>query len=153
LAALAALTPNDPVFQPGFESADTSVTAAVCLHGYYGDLDTKERIPSSPLAYVRRDAPRFFIAHGDQDTLVPVPRARLLVERLQSTSSNPVVYAELPGTQHGFDRFHSLRFDAVVDAIEAFAAWVRSTQMRLREEAQEAPSSRTDSPSLGDPSG
>ena len=37
-----------------------------------------------------------------------------------------LVYAELPGAQHGFDRFHSLRFDTVVDAIEAFAAWVRS---------------------------
>jgi hypothetical protein len=38
-----------------------------------------------------------------------------------------VVYAELPGAQHAFDLFHSLRFEAVVDAIEAFAAWVRST--------------------------
>jgi acetyl esterase/lipase len=27
LAALAALTPNDPAFQPGFEDVDTSVTA------------------------------------------------------------------------------------------------------------------------------
>ncbi|WP_307036650.1 alpha/beta hydrolase fold domain-containing protein [Streptomyces canus] len=33
LAALCALTPNAPVFQPGFESADTSVTAAICLYG------------------------------------------------------------------------------------------------------------------------
>ena len=31
LAALAALTPNDPVFQPGFEGADTSVAAAISL--------------------------------------------------------------------------------------------------------------------------
>src|SRR5512132_1759962 len=29
MAALAALTPNDPAFQPGFEDADTSVTAAI----------------------------------------------------------------------------------------------------------------------------
>ena len=71
--------------------------------------------------------------------------ARLLVERLRSTSSNPVVYAELPGGQHGFDRFHSLRFDAVVDAIEAFAASVRSTRMRLPEDAQEGQSSRAES--------
>jgi hypothetical protein len=39
-----------------------------------------------------------------------------------------VVYAELPGAQHAFDLFHSLRFEAVVDGIEAFAAWVRSRQ-------------------------
>jgi acetyl esterase/lipase len=66
------------------------------------------------------------VAHGDQDSLLPVAAARLFVERLRATSSNPGVYAELPGAQHGFDRFHSLRFDTVVDAIEAFAAWIRS---------------------------
>jgi hypothetical protein len=37
-----------------------------------------------------------------------------------------VVYAKLPGAQHSFDLFHSLRFEAIVDAIEAFAACVRS---------------------------
>ena len=35
LAALAALTPNDPQFQPGFEDADTSVVAAVPIYGRY----------------------------------------------------------------------------------------------------------------------
>jgi acetyl esterase/lipase len=133
LTAMAALTPNAPAFQPGFERADTSVTAAICLYGYYGSLDANERSPSSPLAYVRSDAPPFFVAHGDQDTVVLVEDARRFVERLRSTSSNPVVYAELPGAQHAFDLFHSLRFETVVDAIEAFAAWVRS-----REAAQKA---------------
>jgi acetyl esterase/lipase len=33
MASLAALTPNDPAFQPGFEDADTSVTAAIGLNG------------------------------------------------------------------------------------------------------------------------
>ena len=66
LAALAALTPNDPAFQPGFEGADTSVTAAICLYGYYGSLDTNQRSPSSPQAYVRTDAPPFFVAHGER---------------------------------------------------------------------------------------
>jgi hypothetical protein len=41
-------------------------------------------------------------------------------------SSNPVVYAELPGAQHSFDLFHSVRFENVIGAIESFAAWVRS---------------------------
>ena len=35
LAALAALTPGDPEFQPGFEDADTSVVAAVPVYGRY----------------------------------------------------------------------------------------------------------------------
>ena len=67
-----------------------------------------------------------------------VEDARVFVEQLRNTSSSPVVYAELPGGQHSFDLFHSLRFEAVVDGIEAFAAWVRSTRVTPREEAQEA---------------
>ena len=43
LAATAALTPNGPYFQPGFEQVDTSVTAAICLYGYYGPLDSAAR--------------------------------------------------------------------------------------------------------------
>jgi acetyl esterase/lipase len=128
LAAFTALTPNDAVFQPGFEGANTSVTAAICLYGYYGSLDASEHLPSSPQAYVRTDAPPFFVAHGDQDTIVLVEDARAFVERLRSTSSAPVIYAELPSAQHTFDLFHSIRFDTVVDAIEGFAAWVRSRE-------------------------
>ena len=126
LAALAALTPNDPRFQPGFERADTSVAAAVCLYGYYGryygDPDVPEPIPSPPAAYANADAPPFLVAHGDQDTFVPVENARHFVERLRDTSSNPVVYVELPGAQHSFDVFHSVRFDTLVEAIDGFTA-------------------------------
>jgi hypothetical protein len=43
-------------------------------------------------------------------------------------SAGPVVYAELPGAQHGFDRFDSIRFERVIDAVEDFAAWVRSRE-------------------------
>ncbi|HMG63580.1 MAG TPA: alpha/beta hydrolase [Streptosporangiaceae bacterium] len=126
LAALAALTPGDPAYQPGFEDADTSVSAAVCLYGYYGRPAAREAAPDSPLAYDGTDAPPFFVAHGDHDSLIPVAAARLFAGRLRAASASPVVYAELPGAQHGFDRFNSLRFEAVVDGIEAFAAWVRS---------------------------
>ncbi len=125
LAATAALTPNDPAFQAGFPEADTSVTAAICLYGYYFAI-YQEGPTSTPLARVRADAPPFFVIHGDQDTLVRPDGARQLVLRLRALSGNPVVYAELPGAQHSFDIFHSIRFEAVVDAIEAFAAWVRS---------------------------
>ena len=126
LASVAALTQNDPTFQPGFESVDTSVSGVVCLGGYYGSVNSDRTRPSSPLAYVKVDAPPFFVAHGDLDTLVVVGDARSFVERLRSVSTNPVVYAELPGGQHAFDLFHSIRFEAVVDGIEAFAAWIRS---------------------------
>ena len=125
LASMAALTPNDPSFQPGFEGADTSVSAAIVLYGYFGSLGRTEQ-PSSPSAYVRSDVPPFFLAHGDRDTVVVVEDARRFVEQLRRASSQPVVYAELPGAQHGFDLFHSLRFERVVNEIEGFTAWVRS---------------------------
>jgi acetyl esterase/lipase len=124
LASLAALTPNDAAFQPGFEDADTSVAGVVSLYGYYGPIASGE-LPSSPLDYVTAKAPPSFIAHGDQDTLVIVDDARHFVEQLRAASS-PVVYAELPGAQHGFDLFRSRRFETVVDAIEAFGARVKS---------------------------
>jgi acetyl esterase/lipase len=131
MASLAALTPNEPTFQPGFEDADTSVTAAIGLNGYYGDYyGQDEGGASSPLAHVRPDAPPFFIAHGDHDTMVPVEAVRLFADTLRGVSTNPVVYAELPGAQHAFDLFGSLRFELVVDAVEAFTAWVRSRQVR-----------------------
>jgi hypothetical protein len=52
MAALAALTPNDPAFQPGFEDADTSVTAAIGLNGWYGGYYGQDDA-SSPLRHVR----------------------------------------------------------------------------------------------------
>jgi acetyl esterase/lipase len=127
LASMAALTPNDPVFQPGFEGTDTSVAGAISLYGYYGPVTSGEQ-PSSPLAYLKTTAPPWFVAHGDQDSLVIPEDARRFVEELRRTSSNPVVYAELPGAQHGFDLFRSRRLETVVDAIEAFAASVSSAR-------------------------
>ena len=115
LASMAALTANDPVFQPGFEHADTSVSAAVCLYGFYGNRDLAGLLPSSPHAYVCRDAPPFFVAHGDNDTFIPATSAESFVEALRSVSMNPVVYARLPGAQHSFDLLHSVRFQHVID--------------------------------------
>lgn len=55
-----------------------------------------------------------------------VEDARHFVEQLRRVSSQPVVYAELPGAQHTFDLFHSLRFASVVAGIESFAGWALS---------------------------
>ena len=40
---LAALTPNDPAWQPDFEEADTSVVAAVPVYGRYDWHSTNSR--------------------------------------------------------------------------------------------------------------
>jgi acetyl esterase/lipase len=121
LAAMVALTPNDPTFQPGFEETDTSITAGIGLYGYYGSLTAGERLPSDPLAHLDDGAPPFFVLHGDHDTYTPVEGARRFVGALRAASEEPVAYAELPGAQHSFDVFHSVRFEIVVGAIEAFA--------------------------------
>ena len=125
LASMAALTPNDPAFQPGFEDADTAVNAAVCLYGYHGDREAGGMLPSSPEAYVSCDAPPFLIAHGENDVLIPIGHADHFVQRLRGC---PVIYLRLPSAEHSFDLFHSPRFETVIDGIQAFAAWVRVTQ-------------------------
>jgi acetyl esterase/lipase len=126
---MAALTPFDPRFQPGFEATDTSIAAAIGLYGYYGALGGVEHPPTTPLAYVNRTAPPFLIVHGDHDTCVPAEGAREFAARLRTASHNHVVYAELPGAQHAFDLAHSIRFDTIVSAIELFASWVRTETM------------------------
>lgn len=126
LASMAALTVNDPAFQPGFEHADTSVSAAVCLYGFYGSRDLAGALPSSPRAYVRPDAPPFFVAHGENDSFIAAAQAQSFVDRLRSISGNPVIYAQLPGAQHSFDLLHSVRFQHVIDGIEVFTGWVRT---------------------------
>ncbi len=119
MAALAALTPGDPAFQPGFESADTSVTAAVCLGAHLGPYDGVDPL-TSPFGHVRAGAPPFLVVHGGSDPMAPAANARRFADTLRAVSVNPVVYAELPGGQHSFDLFRSPRYAAVVDGIEEF---------------------------------
>jgi acetyl esterase/lipase len=129
LSSIAALTQNNPRYQPGFEDVDTSITAVASLYGWYGGYYEMGG-PETEVGVLGHDAgqaPPFFIAHGEDDTLAHVETARRFVAHLRSASPNPVVYAELPHGQHAFDLFHSFRFSAVVDGIEAFAARVRST--------------------------
>lgn len=114
MALAAACTPNESQFQPGFESADTSVAAAIAFYGYYG----------WPLPPFPPDAPPLFVLHGDLDTVVPVEDARAFIDKAWRESKNPVLYAELPGAHHNFDLFHSIRSEAVIDGVQAFTAWV-----------------------------
>ena len=151
LASLAALTPNMADFQPGFEDADTSVAACVPFYGVYdfvnrhgtsrADMedfvsrlvfksklaDDRERwLQASTISHIRTDAPPFFVIHGTTDSLVPVEQARTFVDELRKESARPVVYAELPGAQHAFDVFPSVRTNACAHAVERFLAVVRS---------------------------
>jgi dipeptidyl aminopeptidase/acylaminoacyl peptidase len=75
---------------------------------------------ASPTHRVRPDAPPFLVFHGDQDSLVPVGDARAFVSRLKAVSQGTVRYVELPGCEHAFDIFPSLRTARVVEGIERF---------------------------------
>lgn len=130
MAAIASQTQNVPAYQPGFEGADTSVSGAIGLYGWYGGYYGMGGADSEvgPLGHDPSGAPPFLIAHGTNDSLAHVETARRFADHLRAGSANPVVYAELPGAQHTFDLFRSVRFCAVVDAVEGFAAWVRSRE-------------------------
>ena len=83
---------------------------------------------ASPTYQVDPDAPPFFVIHGAHDSLVPVAEARELARLLRDVSKEPVVYAELPGAQHAFDVFHSIRSAHVIRGVERFLRWVHATR-------------------------
>ena len=95
LASMAALTPNNPTFQPNGEHADTTVAAAVCLYGYYGKREAASGVASSPQAYIKPGAPPFLVAHGDHDTQILIGHADRFVAELRGGSTRPVVYLQL----------------------------------------------------------
>ena len=77
----------------------------------------------SPLSHIREDAPPMFVIQGTHDSLVWVEEARTFVAALRDVSKQPVVYGELPGAQHAFEVFHSLRVAHTVNAVGEFLEW------------------------------
>jgi len=154
LCSLAALTPNDPVWQPGFEEADTRVAACVPFYGVYDLLDQAEHRgasamapflerlvlktnpeedragweAASPLARITSEAPPFCVVHGTHDSLVFVEEARHFVDELRAKSQEEVVYLEVPNAQHAFDTFHSVRSRHTIAAVATFLQHVHSRQ-------------------------
>ena len=143
------LTANDPEYQPGFEEVDTRVQAAVPFYGVYDFSDhyglhanrsvvgmvgktVLKRNPetqlddfrrASPLHRIHADAPPFLTIHGTSDGLAAIEEARAFAQKLQANSSSAAVFVELPGTQHAFEVFHSMRTRASVLAVTRFLGW------------------------------
>jgi acetyl esterase/lipase len=160
LAALAAVSANDPRFQPGFEEVDTRFAAAVPFYGVYDFLDragirgarkmepflakrvlkcTPDEDPelweaASPIAHVSAEAPPFLLVHGTHDSLVWVEEMRAFAAALAEKSRQPVLTLELEGAQHAFDTFHSPRSAHAVRAVTAFLERVHA-QARARDTA------------------
>ena len=121
LAACAALTPNVAEFQAGFEAADTSVDGVIVWYGYLGPRTPAPS--SSPALLARPDAPPMLVVHGANDTAIPVRSTHRVAAGLSRTSRSPVVFIELPHTQHSFDLFASVRSRMAAAAAEAFLNW------------------------------
>jgi len=157
LAALAALTPNLPEYQPEFEDSDTSIAACVSFYGLYdlaglsetqNSVDLRDRfvgpwvfkkdpeadrdafVQASPLAHVDEQTPDFFVIHGANDTLAPVQETRTFVAALRELSGATVTYAEIPGAQHAFDVFSSIRSMHTIGAVQRWLQWHRASRTK-----------------------
>ena len=158
LAALAALTPNVPEWQPGFEDADTSVDACIPFYGVHDMTGSPEaegahgegliellekrvmKLPyvdntptyeqASPDRRITPDAPPFFVVQGTNDTLVPPQVGRRFAARLRETSNSPVAYLELPRAQHAFDLLVSIRSRHTTLGAVRFLEGVRARVVR-----------------------
>ena len=148
LVALAALTANQPEWQPGFESADTRVQVVVPFYGKYDMLGeyrpdprfeefmTRNLMPGPrgahealwramhPSTHIDAvdpaQAPPFLILHGTHDVLIPLAEARWFVDELRRQYPGEVVYVEIPYAHHGWDVPHSLRADLTVEALQRY---------------------------------
>lgn len=156
LASLAALTGNDPRYQPGFEHADTSVQACLGFYGIYDLLDrhghhrndglrtllerwvlkcspadAPERYHEhSPIDRVHAGRPPFLLVHGTRDTLAPVGEARRFAEALRAVPGAQTCYLEVPYAQHAFEVFPSPRTLHVLDGALRFATAARARHAR-----------------------
>lgn len=147
LASLAALSANDPAFQPGFEDVDTTVDACVSLYGVLemtGDRHLMGRqgaelaallarevmkvhvseapelyASASPIERITPRAPAFLVLQGTKDSLVPVEVARAFVAKFERASTAPLGYVELPLAQHAFELLCSPRASATTRGIAA----------------------------------
>lgn len=165
LTAMVSLTQGQVDLQPGFEDADTSVQAAVCLYAVYDitnedqrhapgfhevlmqplvikafAADEPERFEAaSPLHRICAGAPPFFVIHGDRDSLAPLDDARDFAAALRRTSEEPVLYAELTGAHHSFDLFISPRSLSVLEGVGEFLEEVGRRAQTAADRAAQLP--------------
>lgn len=150
LTALMGLTANRPDLQADNPEIDTSVQAAVPFYGVYDFLVRYDQHPNrevyqkflngkvlhetvednpelwelaSPVAQVHEDAPPFLIFHGTHDTLAALKDAQVFARKLQDVSAEPVIYVEMPGAEHAWEVFHSMRTEHTINGVHRFLEW------------------------------
>ncbi|MEZ5570614.1 MAG: alpha/beta hydrolase [Halioglobus sp.] len=160
LTALMGLTENQPQFQPSNPMTDTSVQACIPFYGIYDFLVRYDQHPNrriyegfltgrvlheslkdnpalwdqaSPITHIHNNAPPFMVVHGSHDTLAAISEGRVFSNKLKEVSHNPVVYLEMPGAEHGYEVFHSLRTEHTIEGVFAFLEWVRARNVAASE--------------------
>lgn len=118
LAMLVGLTINHEEFNRQGLYLDQSNSVA-CVVDLYGipDLRGRKVTPftgsefnrvaayeekASPVIYLTKETPPFFIAHGTADKVIPVEESRTLAKSLESLGV-PYEYIEIPEAPHAFD--------------------------------------------------
>lgn len=165
LCSLAALSSDDPRLQPGFENADTSVQAAAPFYGVY-DLTNVDNMhglmlpllehvvmqrrlaedpqlyrDASPMFRAHRNAPPFFVLHGENDAVIPSAQARTFAAALRAAGARTVSYAELPNAHHAFDTIATLRCQLAAEAVATFLGITYGRHISVRKRSRRAVSS------------
>ena len=107
------------------EELDEGALASVCTR--LAECKDRSKLPDllkaiSPVSYIEKDAalPPVFIAHGEEDKLVPIWHAETLYDAL-TAAAIPAEYCRLQHAGHGNWRFYE---DEMMDR---YAAFIRET--------------------------
>jgi dipeptidyl aminopeptidase/acylaminoacyl peptidase len=87
---------------------------------------------ASPIFRVHRNAPPFFILHGENDDVVPHTQARAFAGALREAGARTVSYAEIPNAHHAFDTIATLRCQMAAEAVAAFLGIVYGRHVAAR---------------------
>ena len=146
LAAMTALTQNQPEFQPGFEKADSSIQGCVPIYGVFNFTDpfdektpfpakakvlqmlcggTPETQPElyqqiTPANWISAKTPPFLLIQGETDALISATETKAFWELLQAHKITDSAFLRLPLVEHAFDIFPTLTAQCIVPTIERY---------------------------------
>jgi acetyl esterase/lipase len=70
---------------------------------------------ASPLSYVSKDCPPFFIVHGDSDTTIPISQGKLLLDALQKAGADATFYTIKGGNHASVTQYAQTVLDEFFD--------------------------------------
>ena len=117
-------------------STPSAATSAACASGCWRRSSSRPTVRPIPTPSARSPPPtastpaprRSSSSTASTTRWWPSADARAFAERLEQVSENPVLYVELPGSEHAFDLAPSLRTARVVEGIERFLRTVVTPQ-------------------------